>query len=197
VADETRSRTIAWKDPVESAKAGLTLSGLDYLRKMASGELPRPPIGILMDFSIVEVEKGKVTFAVQPAEFHYNPIGVVHGGLAATLCDSAMGCAVQTMLPAGTGYTTVDLSVTYLRPLTRETGLYAYTGYSEVTGSGSGGTEIQSFGIGLEHRLGREWSLYAQYLWFRSATPASSMALTNSIAAGAKLDALPWHWSWR
>src|SRR6202035_26546 len=59
-------------------------------------------------------EKGKVTFAVQPAEFHYNPIGVVHGGLAATLCDSAMGCAVQTMLPAGTGYTTVDLSVTYL-----------------------------------------------------------------------------------
>ena len=122
MADETRSRTIVWKDPVESAKAGLTLSGLDYLRKMASGELPRPPIGILMDFSIVEVEKGKVTFAVQPAEFHYNPIGVVHGGLAATLCDSAMGCAVQTMLPAGTGYTTVDLSVTYLRPLTRETG---------------------------------------------------------------------------
>src|ERR1700738_5302334 len=120
VADETRSRTIAWKDPVESAKAGLTLSGLDYLRKMASGELPRPPIGIWMDVSIVEVEKGKVTFAVQPAEFHYNPIGVVHGGLAATLCDSAMGCAVQTMLPAGTGYTTVDLSVTYLRPLTRE-----------------------------------------------------------------------------
>jgi uncharacterized protein (TIGR00369 family) len=122
VAEETCSRTIAWKDPVESAKAGLTLSGLDYLRKMASGELPPPPIGILMDFSIVEVEKGKVTFAVQPAEFHYNPIGVVHGGVAATLCDSAMGCAVHTMLPAGTGYTTVDLSVTYLRPLTRETG---------------------------------------------------------------------------
>lgn len=120
--EESRSRTIVWKDPVESAEGGLTLSGLEYLRKMASGELPPPPIGILMDFNVVEVEKGKVTFAVQPAEFHYNPIGVVHGGVAATLCDSAMGCAVHTMLPAGTGYTTVDLSVTYLRPLTRETG---------------------------------------------------------------------------
>ena len=102
-------------------------------------------------------------------------------------------------MSAGFGGAGINESVyaTSFYRLTRETGLYAYTGYSEVTGSGSGGTEIQSFGIGLEHRLGREWSLYAQYLWFRSATPASSMALTNSIAAGAKLDALPWHWSWR
>lgn len=89
---------------------------------MARGDLPRPPIGILMDFTIGEIEKGRVVFEVEPAEFHYNPIGMVHGGLAATLCDSALGCAVQSTLPAGTGYTTVDLNLTYLRPLTRETG---------------------------------------------------------------------------
>jgi hypothetical protein len=102
-------------------------------------------------------------------------------------------------MSAGFGGAGINESVyaTSFYRLTRETGLYAYTGYSEVTGGGSGRTEIQSFGIGLEHRLNRDWSLYAQYLWFRSATPASSTALTNSIAAGAKLEALPWHWSWR
>jgi uncharacterized protein (TIGR00369 family) len=123
MSDAARSRTIEWQDPVASAQKGLLLSGLDYLRAIAKGELPPPPIAQLMDFRIAEIAEGKVTFAVQPSEFHYNPIGVVHGGLAATLCDSAMGCAVQSMLPAGTGYTTVDLNVTYLRPLTRETGL--------------------------------------------------------------------------
>ncbi|GAC1344435.1 MAG: hotdog fold thioesterase [Myxococcales bacterium] len=122
MAHPTHTRTISWQDPVASAAAGRELSGLDYLKAMASGALPRPPIGILMDFTLSAIEKGKVTFEVEPAEFHYNPIGMVHGGLAATLCDSALGCAVQTMLPAGTGYTTVDLNLTFLRPLTRETG---------------------------------------------------------------------------
>lgn len=135
MADPTRTRTITWHDPVASAAAGRELSGIGYLEAMARGELPRPPIGILMDFTIAEVAKGRVVFEVEPAEFHYNPIGMVHGGLAATLCDSALGCAVQTLLPAGTGYTTVDLNVTFLRPLTRETGKVRAIG--EVIHSGS------------------------------------------------------------
>ena len=89
---------------------------------MIAGELPRPPISSLMDFGLGEVEFGRAVFEVVPAEFHYNPIGVVHGGLAATLLDSAMGCAVHTTLPAGVGYTTLEIKVNYLRPLTTETG---------------------------------------------------------------------------
>jgi uncharacterized protein (TIGR00369 family) len=122
MADPIRTRTITWQDPVASAAAGRELSGLEYLQAMARGDLPRPPIGILMDFTIAEIGKGRVIFEVEPAEFHYNPIGMVHGGLAATLCDSALGCAVQSTLQKGVGYTTVDLNLTYLRPMTRETG---------------------------------------------------------------------------
>ncbi|HXN55892.1 MAG TPA: PaaI family thioesterase, partial [Myxococcales bacterium] len=111
MADPTRTRTITWHDPIASAAAGRELSGLAYLQAMVRGELPRPPIGILMDFNVAEVEKGRVVFEVEPAEFHYNPIGMVHGGLAATLCDSALGFAVHSTLPVGTGYTTVDLNL--------------------------------------------------------------------------------------
>jgi uncharacterized protein (TIGR00369 family) len=75
-----------------------------------------------MGFDLVEVGHGRATFAVEPGVRHYNPIGVVHGGLAATLLDSAMGCAVQTTLEPGTGYTTLDLSTTFLRPMTVDTG---------------------------------------------------------------------------
>jgi len=75
-----------------------------------------------MDFQLVELEEGRAVFAVDPAEYHYNPIGVVHGGLAATLLDSAMGCAVHSMLPAGTGYTTLELKVNFIRAMTAETG---------------------------------------------------------------------------
>jgi hypothetical protein len=109
-----------------------------------------------------------------------------------------LGSSRAPAMSAGFGGAGINQSVyaTSFYRLTRRSGLYAYTSYSEVTGGGAS-TEIQSFGIGLEHRLTRDWNLYAQYLCFRSATPASSTALTNSIAAGAKLDALPWHWSWR
>ena len=117
-----RSRTHTWTDPRPSTQAGMTMSGMEYLQAMARGELPRPPIASTLGFEGFAVEEGRATFWITPAEHHYNPIGSVHGGLAATLLDSALGCAVHTMLPAGTGYTTVDLKVTFLRPLTEETG---------------------------------------------------------------------------
>lgn len=117
-----RVRTITWDDPLATAEAGRRLSGLDFLRGVLRGELPPPPIAVLLNFALAEVEEGRVVFAGVPAEYHYNPIGVAHGGLAATLLDSAMGCAVHSTLPAGTGYTTLDITVNYVRALTRDTG---------------------------------------------------------------------------
>jgi uncharacterized protein (TIGR00369 family) len=119
--NHSRTRTVSWEDPQALAEAGRGLSGLEYLRKIVAGELPRPPISALMNFGLAELGEGFAVFTVEPAEYHYNPIGVVHGGLAATLLDSAMGCAVHTMLPAGVGYTTLEIKVNYVRALTSET----------------------------------------------------------------------------
>ena len=91
------------KIPMIGAKAAQTMSGLAYLQAMGRGELPIPPIMAMMNIDGIEAEAGKVTFSITPAEYHYNPIGVVHGGLAATLCDSAMACAIHSTLPVGDG----------------------------------------------------------------------------------------------
>jgi uncharacterized protein (TIGR00369 family) len=109
-------------DPVEAARDLAQLDGLTALRAMIAGELPPPPIATLLGFDLVEVDEGRVVFAAHPGEEHYNPIGMVHGGLAATLIDSATGCAVHTTLPAGTGYTTTDVQVRFVRPITLDTG---------------------------------------------------------------------------
>src|SRR5881409_2097459 len=98
------------------------LSGLEHLRLLADGTLPPPPMNVLMGFDLVEVDDGRVVFAATPSERLYNPLGSVHGGFAATLLDSAMGCAVQTRLPAGVGYTTLELSVNLVRGITVATG---------------------------------------------------------------------------
>jgi uncharacterized protein (TIGR00369 family) len=117
-----RTRTVAWDDPSAGAGAAAEMSGLEYLRAIARGELPVAPMADLLGFGFHEIEEGRVVFECVPAEYHYNPIGAVHGGLACTLFDSAMGCAVHTMLPAGVGYTTVELKVNFLRPITAKTG---------------------------------------------------------------------------
>jgi uncharacterized protein (TIGR00369 family) len=98
------------------------MTGLEFLRAIASGELPGAPIAELLGFAPVEAEEGRVVFAAVPEDRHYNPIGTVHGGLAATLLDSAMGCAVHSTLPAGVGYTTLELKVNFTRPITSQTG---------------------------------------------------------------------------
>jgi len=122
VTDADRSVHVTWDDPLPAARAAREMSGLDYLRKIAKGELPPPPIARLLDFEIAELGEGRAVFAVVPGEKHYNPIGVVHGGLLATLLDSAMGCAVHSTLPAGTGYTTVELHVNFVRAVGAGTG---------------------------------------------------------------------------
>src|SRR3712207_4134804 len=121
--DAGRTRTVSWEDPKALAEAARGLTGLEFLRKVVSGELPRPPISALLNFQLAELSEGRAVFTVEPAEYHYNPIGVVHGGLAATLLDSSMGCAVHSVLPAGAGYTTLEIKVNYVRAMTAETGL--------------------------------------------------------------------------
>src|ERR671912_622303 len=116
-----RTRAVKWEDPRLLGEAGRGLSGLEFLQKIVRRELPPPPLAVLLNFDLVELDEGRATFAVEPAEYHYNPIGVVHGGLAATLLDSAMGCAVHSTLPAGAGYTTLEIKVNFIRPMTSQT----------------------------------------------------------------------------
>jgi uncharacterized protein (TIGR00369 family) len=118
----SRSRTIVWQDPVPTAAAGATMTGLEYMNAVVEAELPPPPIAVVMRLRPLEIEEGRVVFEGEPGEEHYNPIGVVHGGYAATLLDSALGCAVHTTLPAGVAYTSLGLEAKFLRPITRDTG---------------------------------------------------------------------------
>jgi uncharacterized protein (TIGR00369 family) len=120
--NQARTRSFSWEDPAATAAAGMTLAGIEYLKAISDGELPAPPIARMLDFEILEVDPGRVLFAMEPAEWMYNPIGSVHGGVAATILDSCMGCAVHSTLDAGVGYTTTDLQVRYLRPMSLQTG---------------------------------------------------------------------------
>jgi uncharacterized protein (TIGR00369 family) len=99
-----------------------TMTGLELLTAMIEGRLPGPPIMQLIGFDLAEVDKGRAVFEGTPALKHYNPLGTVHGGYAATLLDSCMGCAVHTTLPQGTGYTTLEFKVSLVRPITADTG---------------------------------------------------------------------------
>ena len=98
------------------------LSGLDFFKKMMAGELPPPPLVVLLGLKLVEAEAGRVTFTGVAGETFYNGMGVAHGGFAATMLDSALGCAINTMMPAGRSFTTIDLQVHYTRPLRTEAG---------------------------------------------------------------------------
>lgn len=128
--DTVHSRTVTWLDPTPDFKAMTTLSGLDYLRRGLGDEAwaLRVPIARTLDFTLTHVEFGVAVFEGTPATFHYNPINTVHGGFAATLLDSALGCAVHTTLAPGMAYTTVELKVNFVRPLTNKTGPVACEG---------------------------------------------------------------------
>jgi uncharacterized protein (TIGR00369 family) len=114
--------TITWDDPADLAARGREMAGLEFIEAIRDGGLPRPPMQRLLGFELVEVEEGHVAFAATPGEQHFNPIGTVHAGLAATLLDSAMGAAVQTTLPRGSGYTTLETKFNLVRPVTLEGG---------------------------------------------------------------------------
>jgi uncharacterized protein (TIGR00369 family) len=117
-----RTRTYTWEDPSVSAAAMADHSGMEILKAISAGEIPPPPIMRTLGIDGVEVEDGRMVFHLEPQEFHYNPLGTMHGGVLATLLDSAAGCAVHTTLPAGVGYTSLDLTTKFLRPVTLNSG---------------------------------------------------------------------------
>ena len=120
--DPSRTRTYSWSDPRATADQIGKFSGLETLRAIGLGHLPSPPIMHTLGMAGIDVEEGKITFTMRAQEFHYNPLGTVHGGIAATLLDSVMGCCIHTTLKAGIGYTTVEIKVNYVRAMTDKTG---------------------------------------------------------------------------
>lgn len=130
-----RNRTVSWADPMIGAELAKSLSGLAYMQAMIAGKIPPPPITALMNMAAISAAPGLVTFSCLPDESQYNPIGTVHGGLVCTLLDSVCGCAVQTTLPAGQGYTSLEIKVNYLRPVLATTG--ELTAVGRVTKPGS------------------------------------------------------------
>jgi uncharacterized protein (TIGR00369 family) len=128
-------RSYQWQDPAISAAAARELDGMAFLKELVAGTIPPPPIAVTLGFSLISVEPGKAVFGITPAEYHYNPIGSVHGGVYATLCDSACGCAVHSMLPAGAYYTSLDLAIRFIRPVTTGTGPLLCEGTVQHLGS--------------------------------------------------------------
>lgn len=123
-----RTRSATWDDPAVGIAAARRMSGIEYLRAIAQGGAPAPPFARLLGFGLETIEEGEVSFAMEPAECHYNPFGVMHGGVAASLFDSALGCAVQSLLPAATMAPTIELHINYIRPIMISTGRIRCTG---------------------------------------------------------------------
>ena len=138
-----RSRTYSWYDPLAALEEAAGLSGLDVMRLIVAGQLPQPPIAKTLGFRLVEIEPGRSVFECEPAEFHYNPIGTVHAGLATALLDSAMGCAFASTLEAGMAWTTLELKANFTRPLTSETGTVRCSGSVLHPGRTIGTTEAR------------------------------------------------------
>ncbi len=120
---ETRTRTYSWQDPLALRDEMVARSGLQLMQLMAAGELSPPPIAETLGFRLVEAERGHAVFECQPAEYHYNPIGMVHAGLAMTLMDSAMGLAFVTTLDEPVGWTTLEVKTNFTRALTVDSGV--------------------------------------------------------------------------
>jgi uncharacterized protein (TIGR00369 family) len=123
LTDSPRSRTFSWSDPSANAAQVAGRSGLELLRAMIAGELSVPPALRMLGVDHMDAEEGRVTVWMPAREYHYNPLGSVHGGVLATVLDTAASCAVQSVLPAGAGCTSQDLTVRFLRPVTLASGM--------------------------------------------------------------------------
>lgn len=124
----SRTLDVTWNDPAPALELARTMSGIDSLRAIRDGVAPPPPIAQLLGMGMTRVEVGEVTFTLEPHESHYNPIGVVHGGIMCTLLDTVTGCAVQSTLRPGWAYTSIDITVSYLRAVTLDSGTLTFTG---------------------------------------------------------------------
>ncbi|WP_050402139.1 PaaI family thioesterase [Bradyrhizobium embrapense] len=126
--DLKRVRVVEWQAPGPVAKAALPMSGIAAMRAIRNGHLPPPPMAKLIGFSMAVVEEGRIVMELEAHESLENTIGLLHGATAAALLDTAMGCAISTLLPAGQTSVTLDLKLTYLRPLSVRSGTIAAEG---------------------------------------------------------------------
>lgn len=122
MSETKRERTHGWADPKALAEKAKSMSGFDFLNGILNGETPQAPVAETLDFHPLSLEPGKVVFEYEPREYHYNPIGTVHGGVISTILDTAMGCALQSRLSHGVAYTTLELKVNFLKAVTSERG---------------------------------------------------------------------------
>jgi uncharacterized protein (TIGR00369 family) len=143
-----RVRTVTWDDPFIVMQNAPGKTGLEILREIFEGRMPPPPISNLMGFTGVSADEGKVVFEGEPGEYLYNPIGVVHGGFAMTLLDSAMGCAVHSTLGVGERYTTLEVKTNFVRPITLDTGRVRCEGSVLHRGGNVATAEGKVFAIG-------------------------------------------------
>ncbi|MGE0153088.1 MAG: PaaI family thioesterase [Reyranellaceae bacterium] len=137
-----RSRLYSWRDPQEMIAAMGNRSGLEILQAVARGEL-RAPIQDTLDMDLTKAEAGRVEYQLTPQEFHFNPAGTLHGGVMATIVDSAMSCAIWTMLPAGIGWTTIELKLGLVRTVTIESGRLTCVGTPINVGQRSSAAEAR------------------------------------------------------
>jgi len=128
VASSRRERVVEWQAPGPVGRLAATMSGLEVMHAIRDGILPPPPMARLIGFRMAVAEPGRIVMELEPHESLENTIGLLHGATAAALLDTAMGCAISTMLPAGQGAVTLDLKLTYLRPLTMRSGTIAAEG---------------------------------------------------------------------
>jgi len=137
-----RSRTYSWRDPKEMIAAMGAKSGLEILQAVARGEL-RAPIQDTLEMDLTSAEEGRVEYQLTPQEFHFNPAGTLHGGVMSTIVDSAMSCAIWTLLPTGIGWTTMELKLGLVRAVTIESGRLVCVATPINVGQRSGAAEAR------------------------------------------------------
>ncbi len=145
-SESCRVRTVTWEDPKVSARDATTISGFNYLCSIKEGKIKPPPVAVLLGYRVSEVEMGRAVFELEPAEYHYNPLASVHGGVVTTLLDSAMTAAIISTLPIGIACSTLEMKVNFIRPITSETGLVRCEGKIIHVGSRTGTAEGKLIG---------------------------------------------------
>ena len=131
---QQRQRTYTWEDPAPTSAANRDMHGLDFLRGLIDGTIPHHPTSRTLGFTVTDAGEGFAEVTLEPQEFHANAVGSIHGGVLATLFDTAMGFCVSSTLEAGVGYTTLDLQVRYVRPVQTGKGVIRVQGFCEHTG---------------------------------------------------------------
>jgi len=117
-----QQRLVTWQSPSLYINQMRQMSGTEYINAVRAGDMPVSPMLKLLDIHGREWHEGYALFTVVPQEFHYNPMGIAHGGLACALLDTAMAVAVMTMLPQGVGYVTLEIKINFTKPMLNESG---------------------------------------------------------------------------